>query len=127
LVVVGTAVVVLGLAAILFFFDPRQFAFYPRCPLYTLTGLHCPGCGALRGMYELLHGHWLAAVRMNCLLFPGLPALAGIYVRERLRKRTGATTTILQSPTFGWCAVAGVVLFWILRNVPVFPFTLLAP
>jgi len=119
--------VVLGLATILFFFDPRQFAFYPQCPLYTLTGLHCPGCGALRGMYELLHGHLLAAVRMNCLLFAGLPAFGGVCLYQRLRNKTGAAAAILRSPTLGWCVVAGVVLFCILRNVPVFPFTLLAP
>src|SRR6267143_629459 len=95
-VVVGSTIVVLGFAAILFFFDPRQYGFYPKCPLYTLTGLHCPGCGALRGLHELMHGHLLVAVRMNSLLFPGLPALGSVYLYQRLRNKHVATVTVLQ-------------------------------
>ena len=123
--VAALALSALASLAILYSFDPRQYGFYPRCPLYTMTGLHCPGCGALRGLHELLHGHWLAAARMNCLLFPGLPAIGGVYLYQGRRNKDGAT--FLQSPKFGWCALAGGFLFCVLRNLPVFPFTLLAP
>jgi len=122
--------VAIGLTAcfvILFLFDPRQYGFYPQCPLYSLTGLHCPGCGALRGLHELLHGHMLVAVRMNSLLFFGLPALGGVYLYQRLLNKRVATAPVLQIPFFVWCALVVVVLFGILRNVPVYPFTLLAP
>jgi hypothetical protein len=64
---------------------------------------------------------------MNSLLFPGLPALGSVYLYQRLRNKHVATVTVLQSPLFVWCAPVVVVLFGILRNVPVYPFTLLAP
>lgn len=127
IVVIGAAVAVMVLAAILFLFDPRQFAFYPRCLLHTVTGLHCPGCGALRGMHELLHGHLSAAMRMNALLFLGLPVAGCVYLYQRVRNQDGAAANVLKSPLLGWWTLAAVVLFWALRNVPVYPFTLLAP
>jgi hypothetical protein len=31
------------------------------------------------------------------------------------------------SPRLGWAIGYGVIAFWILRNIPLWPFTLLAP
>ena len=47
----------LGSGAVLFFFDPAKHGFYPVCVFHALTGWNCPGCGATRAAYQLLHGH----------------------------------------------------------------------
>jgi hypothetical protein len=65
-----------GVACIvLFYFDPRQYHFYPVCFFHQTTGLLCPGCGTLRGLHQLLHGHLAAAFRFNPMLIVSLPFL----------------------------------------------------
>ena len=51
-----------------FLFNPSHYGFYPRCILYRMTGIYCPGCGALRASHQLIHGHFLTALRCNALL-----------------------------------------------------------
>ena len=50
-------VVVCGAAGILYFLSPYDSGVYAPCPFNALTDLYCPGCGTLRGLHELLHGH----------------------------------------------------------------------
>ena len=42
-------IAVLASGAVLFFFNPSQYGFYPVCLFHELTGLNCPGCGGRRG------------------------------------------------------------------------------
>ena len=49
----------LGLAALVFFFNPATHHFYPVCQFHRLTGLNCPGCGMTRALFALLHGKFL--------------------------------------------------------------------
>jgi hypothetical protein len=60
---------------VLFCFDPSRSAFYPVCLFHKTTGLLCPGCGSLRALHELLHGHLATAWRFNPLLVGSLPVL----------------------------------------------------
>jgi hypothetical protein len=63
---------------VLFLFNPSQYSFYPRCALYTMTGIYCPGCGSTRALYQLAHGHLLTALHYNLLLILSLP-FVGYY------------------------------------------------
>ena len=114
--------------AVLFAFDPAKHAFYPRCLFHATTGLYCPGCGGLRGVHELLHGHWLAALRMNLLAFGLAPLLILLGLSEWLwRGKPRGVGTVWSRPWFPWFLGGVVVAFGVLRNFPVPPFTLLAP
>jgi len=73
--VVVLVVAALGSGAVLFFFDPAKHGFYPICLFHSLTGLNCPGCGATRSAYQLLHGHLLRALQDNALFVLTLAAL----------------------------------------------------
>jgi hypothetical protein len=104
--------------AVLFFFDPATNGFYPVCPLHQLTGLQCPGCGGLRAMHQLLHGHFAAAWRLNPLVIVLPPAalLAGLEEWAR----GGALRSLVcrvARPAYGWAAVAALVVFGVLRNL----------
>ena len=75
----------LGLAAavLLFFFNPAEHAFYPRCPLHAVTGLDCPVCGGLRAAHLLLHGQVRDAFALNPFLFFTLPGAALLLLLPR--------------------------------------------
>jgi hypothetical protein len=124
---VAAAGAVFLVLVVLFVFDPGRHAFYPRCLFHVTTGLHCPGCGGLRGLHELLHGHWLAALRLNFLAFGVTPVLVLVALSARLRQDRSHRAAIWERPWFAWALAGVVIAFGVLRNLPVAPFTLLAP
>ena len=118
-----------GLAglAVLFFFPPGQYGFYPRCPLHAMTGLHCPGCGSLRAMHRLLHGDLAGAVHSNALLILSLPLLAWLGVNSIRRAFGPPAPSVGPRPVWLWLFFALMVAFGVMRNLPFAPFAHLAP
>jgi hypothetical protein len=113
---------------VLFRFNPTQYAFYPRCTLYVMTGIFCPGCGCLRALHELTHGHVLAALHDNLLLVLGIPLLAVDFWQYFYRRVTGHFSQLwVTRPVVFKSVIAVIVLFTILRNIHAAPFTWLAP
>jgi hypothetical protein len=104
--------------AVLYFFDPATSAFYPVCALHQITGLQCPGCGGLRALHQLLHGHLGAAWRLNPLAVVFLPAGLLLALREgaMLNARPPGRGPVAR-PVYGWAAAAALVLFGVLRNL----------
>jgi hypothetical protein len=49
---------------------------WPHCVFHDLTGHPCLTCGATRAAIQFLHGHFLAALRWNPLVFAALCALS---------------------------------------------------
>jgi hypothetical protein len=126
--IAGGALCLLAAAALLFRFNPSQYGFYPRCALYVTTGLYCPGCGSTRAVYYLLHGEVATALRCNLLLVCGLPVLGFVFARYAycLWARKPLPRVSFRS----WhikLLIGALVLFTILRNIPVAPFTCLSP
>ncbi|PZP16727.1 MAG: DUF2752 domain-containing protein [Brachybacterium faecium] len=104
-------------------FDPFRTD-VPLCPVYHLTGLHCPGCGAIRSVHALLDGDLALALRSNAVLMVALPVVALGFGRWTLRRIRGLRTAPPPSSVVLAGAVIAVV-FGILRNLPFFWF--LAP
>jgi hypothetical protein len=113
------AAVAVGAAWLLFFLiDPATQPFLPPCLFHAFTGLHCPGCGATRALHQIANGNLVAALKLNALVVLGLPLGCLIVIR---RKRHDLPA---------WCLrtlFIGIVLFGFARNIPLFPFALLAP
>jgi hypothetical protein len=114
--------VLLGAGAVLYFFNPSQYGFYPVCQFHQLTGLNCPGCGGTRAVYQLLHGHVLRAMQDNALavLAPALLAGRAVWVGVK-RYRRQPVGPFLPLEIFLPLLVVAVV-FTILRNLPAFSF-----
>jgi hypothetical protein len=113
--------------AVLWCFNPGDFSL-PLCTFHALTGLHCPGCGASRAVHQLLHGNLYAALRLNPLLVVAIPLLAYPLTSAIVHRVQGRPLPrALVSGRWFWVLLAVVVLFGILRNIPQYPFTLLAP
>jgi hypothetical protein len=124
----AAAVVVPAGLAVLYRFPPAESTFYPRCYFHSLTGLHCPGCGATRCLHALLHGDLAQAAAYNALflaLFPVLLTWAGWMWASAV---LGRPLPGVRVPTWVFRALFLVmVAFWVLRNLPFAPFNLLAP
>ena len=111
--------------SLLYLVDPRVAGNYPPCPFLFLTGCYCPGCGALRALHRLLHGDLAGALGYNAMAVMMLPAL-GLVGFSRAVGRP--LLTGFEFPhRLAWALLAAIVLFFVLRNVPVYPLTVLAP
>lgn len=75
-------------------------------------------------MHQLLHGHILAALDLNPLMVISIPFLLYLYIRQALRQMRPAQPV---KAIWLWCVLAVIIIYGILRNIPVYPFTLLAP
>lgn len=113
---------------LLFVLDPAKSRVYPVCPFHALTGLHCPGCGSLRALHQLLHGNVAAAFGLNALVVLSLPFMgyAAINCALRLTGRRPLPAPLVRAGWI-WTLLGVVVLFGVLRNLPAWPFRLLAP
>src|SRR5437899_12763440 len=96
----------LGVVVTLFCFDPSQHAFYPRCVLHQTTGLLCPGCGGLRAMHQLLHGHIAAAFSLNPFLVISAPILLLFCARYVAGFNRNRRMQFMLSPRWLWVWIA---------------------
>jgi hypothetical protein len=129
LVLVFLAAIVLpGGSALLYHFPPGESSFYPPCVFHVVTGLHCPGCGATRCLGALVHGDLAQAAAYNPLLVAALPVvLVGLYAMA-FRMWTGRRLPLPRLPAWAIYALfCVIVVYAVLRNVDVYPLTLLAP
>jgi hypothetical protein len=121
--------IILGGMLIFFYsLDPEKSALFPKCPMYVWTGFYCPGCGSQRAMHSFLHFRFLEVLHYNLLMYPAGAFILYHLVRPLLQKKTNMVLpNIAYHPRTPWIILIIVVLFWILRNIPVVPFTWLAP
>ena len=116
-----------GRCGYLFFHNPHQ---YPLpCLFHIITGLYCPGCGAGRASYSILHGRFYMAFRYNPMYVTLLPFL-GVYIVARLIDwiLTGGNHVDQKiNQKILYVVLVIVVGFGIVRNIPIYPFTLLVP
>lgn len=117
-----------ALAFAVWFFNPATAGFFPVCPLYSMTGLACPGCGMTRGLHALLHGDVLTALDYN-LLLPGIMFFFGyVFVSLCLTvaRGRGLSFRIFNGKVL-WGFFAFALCFTVLRNLPYYPFSILFP
>jgi hypothetical protein len=108
---VSAAIVAAAAAFVLYRFDPAQVSFYPQCVFHAVTGWQCPGCGTTRALHHLLHGDVAGAFRLNPMLFALAP-----FTAVSLRSRR-----FVMHPAVGWTALAATITWWIVRNLPFWP------
>ena len=116
------------LACLLYQCGPHT-PWWPRCLLHRWTGFDCPGCGMTRALHAALHGRWGAALRFNplgMLVLPVVLAGLGLELAGWLRGRPLPVRFTLGARGALWI-LAGVLGYWILRNLPLWPFPLPAP
>ncbi len=102
---------------------------FPGCVFHAATGLWCPGCGLTRGTHHLLTGDPLAALSSNVFTPFVVAAIALSWLAWALRSFGREVRLLRPAPSgaVGGAAIALVVVFGVVRNLPVAPFDALAP
>jgi hypothetical protein len=129
LVVFAGALLLCAAAYILSTVPPTPDSLYPKCSFHSMTGLHCPGCGATRAAHASLQGHFLAALRYNAFAVVFIPIGLLFLARFAIRWALCVPDPADFGPSIGWCyaLLVAILVFSIVRNIPVAPFTELAP
>ena len=81
--------------------DPHVHGTWGFCVFRSITGLPCPGCGGLRAVNDLAHGHLGAALASNAWVVLSLAGLAGVVGRVGGRPRCAARPRRWASTPYG--------------------------
>lgn len=117
-----------GGSSLVWYFDPSKVNFLPVCPLYSMTGFACPGCGLTRGFHALFHGDILKALDYNALIPIFVVVLGYLFVAlVILAVRGRGLPMIIKQP--GWLVglLVVMIVFGVVRNLPIYPFSVLFP
>lgn len=110
-----------------FWFDPTHSHWAPKCPFRLLTGWDCPACGSQRALHALAHGEFARALYFNLFLLISLPYFLLVAVTSFLAgERVEALRRIVQHPRVVLFFVGLTLVWWVLRNLPVWPSLLAA-
>lgn len=99
---------------------------FPPCVFLTVTGHYCAGCGITRMLHALVHGDLATAVQMNVLAM-FLLAISPFTVAWLAGWKPGYLRPAARMMSSPWFWAVLLIGFWIARNLPWYPFTLLAP
>jgi hypothetical protein len=115
-----------GAILLLYFFVEPKNGNLPQCLFHEVTNLYCPGCGVQRSLHALLNGHFLTAISFNLLFILFLP-LISYFLFVFLAGKKHSSHSFIYKTKFSLSIAIFVISFWILRNIPVAPFSWLAP
>ncbi|WP_407690111.1 DUF2752 domain-containing protein [Rubrobacter aplysinae] len=114
--------------SVLYLVNPTNSNLFPRCPFLAMTGCYCPGCGSLRAIHQLARGELVAALGLNPMMVLSVPFIAYYFTSQlKLTFFGQSLRRFFIQPVFIWSLLLIILVYWILRNIPVYPFSLLAP
>lgn len=124
--IVAISLVVLAAIFVYFYrYNPQNHqVFFPYCVFKLHTGWDCVGCGSQRAVHCLLHGEWVQALDYNLLFVMSLPLLAytSFFSLRKYILGTALPHSFVYSAEMGRIIIIGIILFFILRNLPYYPF-----
>lgn len=107
----------LAAAMLLAWRDPARGG-YPSCVFHAVTGWQCAGCGTLRCLHQLLHGHPVAAFHLNPLTCAAMPLALYLLANEaRIGLGRSPWRPQLRLGKWAWLAPALIVVFLLARNI----------
>jgi hypothetical protein len=112
--------VFITLGIIYYMNNPQDSNLFPKCPIYSTTGLQCPGCGSQRAIHYLLHLDFIAAFKSNLLVVLSIPYLLLGFVFGQIKE---PTKKMLQwrKTLYGHKAIIIIliiiVVFCVIRNI----------
>jgi hypothetical protein len=116
---VATAALLGLFVALVALVDPHTSGRYPTCPFHAVTGLWCPGCGGLRAVHDLTHGHLAVAMHENVLVMLLGPSLVLWWLVARVRRSSDRPVTLVLSARGAIAVAVLMAAFALVRNLPV--------
>ncbi len=113
------AILIAAAGTMLYFVNPSEAVWAPKCMFRTLTGWQCPGCGISRATHALLRGHPGEALAYNYFFIISIPyllAVCAVKLVPALRRRRHLHDFVAGPVP----AITYVVLFciwWVARNI----------
>ncbi|MGW0932088.1 DUF2752 domain-containing protein [Streptomyces sp. NPDC002644] len=98
--------------------DPNEPGHYPACPLLSVTGLYCPGCGGLRSAHAFVHGEPAVALQANVPAVVGYLLFAVVWTVWTARAARGLPVRFEARPAHLWVFGAVLAVFTVVRNLP---------
>lgn len=126
------SILLLGGAFIYYFFlnNPSdKGTVFLRCPSKLLFGINCPGCGSQRAIHHLLHFEFTEAIQFNALLvitFPLLLYITLIWLYNIIFEKE-IRIKLFYNNKFVWALFCLIIIYGIIRNINIYPFTLITP
>lgn len=118
-----TITILLSISLITYLLLGNYFHIYIHCPIKTITGLYCPGCGITRMLLSIIQLDFYQAFRYNPLLFITLPIFIIFFLNTLIIKKEPLYNKISNKV---WTIVIIIfIAYGILRNIPFFDY--LAP
>lgn len=125
-ILAATALAVVAGVWILRTWDPNaEGNFFPKCIFKAVSGFDCVGCGLTRALHALAHGDLMRALDMNplvVLLVPLVPLMI-LDARGLTPQALKRFMAVVMTPKL-WLIL--LPAYWIVRNLPWWPFTWLA-
>ncbi len=123
----GVAAFAVG-SAVVAYVNPSESHLMPVCPLYALTGIACPGCGLTRAFHALFHGDIIVALDFNLLTPIWAVIFAYVVISLSLIAIRGKGLPMWPTnPRFLFIFMVVLLVFGVLRNIPIWPLTILYP
>lgn len=119
-------IIAAGAILLLYLFVEPKNGILPKCIFHEITGLYCPGCGVQRSFHALLNGQLSKAMDYNLLFILLLPLII-FFILNFIGDKKYSQSSFIYRPGFSLTTAIIVICFWIFRNIPVAPFSWLAP
>ncbi len=117
----GIFVLFFVLIFVYYFFDPSKNGYFLKCPLKSVTGYECAGCGAQRAFHELLHLRLRDAFRLNPLFVITFPIATLIWIILQFCKgKTSSLQHFISSKLFLFLVLAVILLYSLTRNTAIY-------
>lgn len=120
--------IIVGIIFIYTSINPNKVDFLPKCPFFVISGLYCPGCGSQRATHQLLNFNFLGVLKNNILYVFGIIIISYHFSILAIQKFSNKEVyNYIYHPKTPIIILIFILLFWVLRNIPCYPFNLLAP
>ena len=111
-------VIILVIVGYYYFLNPyEQKDFFISCPFYKITGYQCPGCGSQRAFHELLHFHFLEALKQNALFLLAIPYFLIVFYTSFNKEKHQKLRQFLLGDKTLLILLIFIILFGIIRNL----------
>jgi len=119
--------IILIVSGVLIIFVIPEFSFFPTgCLFYKTTGFYCAGCGISRCLHSLLRGDFPGALHQNLLILTLFPFSALWLILRRLNWNYSEKIKTYDKVVIAFLIIS-VLIFTILRNLPLPCFNFLRP